>query len=95
MNFPSDNKEHDCINSVTGKITFKECNNEQNIKKCSSLCQFYKHENYTGVNYGGIEITEVGRGKVINLANDFFVPNFFWIFFVYITNFKYFIPQFF
>lgn len=75
MNFPSDNREHDCAISRNGMIMFKECKNMQSIKICSSLCPFFLQENCSSINYNEFELTEVGRGKVFSFANDLFLPN--------------------
>ncbi|MBR6504507.1 MAG: hypothetical protein IKT41_02125 [Clostridia bacterium] len=51
------------------------CGSNRNIKKCNSLCQYMPEEKYQLLPIKDMELTEVGRGKVILFSESLFLPN--------------------
>lgn len=51
------------------------CGENRNIKKCNSFCDYMKEENAERFCTKGIELTEVGRGKVEKFSESLFMPN--------------------
>ena len=51
------------------------CGTSRNIEKCHTLCQYIPEEKYELMPVKDIELTEVGRGKVILFSESLFLPN--------------------
>ena len=51
------------------------CGESRNIKSCNSLCEYMNYENYQKFPLGSLELTEVGRGKVILFSESLYLPN--------------------
>lgn len=64
------------------------CGTIRNIEICNSKCNFMKKEEAELIPYSSIELTEVGRGKVILFSESLFLPNiskYLWIDVEYLT----------
>lgn len=51
------------------------CGTSRNIDICNLLCQYMPEEKYELIPIKDIELTEVGRGKVILFSESLFLPN--------------------
>ncbi len=57
-----------------GIICSECCGKMRNIKFCHSACEYMKQQ-HERVDTSSVELTEVGRGKVITFSNSLFLPD--------------------
>lgn len=56
-------------------ICSKCCGTTRNFKNCDTQCIYFPEEKYELIPINSIELTEVGRGKVILFSESLFLPN--------------------
>ena len=64
-----------CIMRNNALICSSCCGCKRNIINCNSNCEYYWNEDYNLIPTGSMELTEVGRGKVILFSESLFLPN--------------------
>lgn len=64
-----------CMMKENRLICSECCGNTRNIIMCNTKCKYYKNEEYRLIPTGSMEVTEVGRGKVILFSESLFLPN--------------------
>ena len=64
-----------CMIRGNSLICSKCCGSTRNIIMCNSKCEYYKKEEYKLIPTSSLELTEVGRGKVMLFSESLFLPN--------------------
>lgn len=75
-----------CMMKENCLICSKCCGSTRNIVLCNTKCEYYKNEEYKLIPTGSIELTEVGRGKVILFSESLFLPNILECLYININN---------
>lgn len=64
-----------CLRYNNELICYNCCGRERNYMVCNTECEYFPIERYQLLQTNGIELTEVGRGKVILFSESLYLPN--------------------